>query len=159
MLGLCKRQSIRVIAILSSILIMGAFIFWFIFWKNPIKYALKEDEFDQYSNYILVREVHYTGTGWTIIGDENGYLPDDLIVDVVLKGEKLPEAKAPADRYNTFLCIVEYVGMTEHMAYAEQLRCYEVKEWYPVYPVVRNSLLPQKFYPQNYMTENDINEY
>lgn len=30
----------------------------------PGKYAVKESDFSQYEPYILVQEVHYTGTGW-----------------------------------------------------------------------------------------------
>lgn len=38
----------------------------------PGKYTVKESDFSQYEPYILVQEVHYTGTGWVQTGDENG---------------------------------------------------------------------------------------
>ena len=86
-------------------------------WIHPVKYAIHEEDFSDYSEYILVREVHYTGTGWSIVGDTGGYFPSEEVVDVI-------------------------------------------KEWYPVYPVVRNGrLLPQFCYPRGYMTEKDIEEY
>lgn len=158
--GICKRRHAKIIAILGiMIIIVGGIAFFLIFWGNPVKYALKEAEFNNYSDYILVKEVHYTGTGWIIAGDENGYFSDSSIVDIVLEGEKLPEANTPAERYNTFLCIVEYRGKIEHIAYEEKLDCYMIKNWYPVYPVVRNRLFPQKFYPQRYMTDKDIKGY
>ena len=130
----------------------------FTFGNRPIKYAIKEDEFSQYSNYILVQEVHYTGTGWTMVGDETGYFPNGQVKDIVLSGEKLPEAEMP-DNYNTFLCIVEYQGLVDHGAFEGQVDSYEIIDWYPVYPIVRNRILPQSFYPQNYMTKYDMRKY
>ena len=91
-------------------------------WIHPVKYAVQEEDFSDYSEYILVREVHYTGTGWS--------------------------------------CIAEYQGKKEHKAFAEELDCYVIKDWYPVYPVVRNGrLLPQFCYPRGYMTEKDVKSY
>ena len=46
----------------------------------PGKYAIKESDFKSYEPYILVQEVHYTGTGWVQVGNENGYfLPEEWI--------------------------------------------------------------------------------
>ena len=129
-------------------------------WIHPVKYAIQEEDFSDYSEYILVREVHYTGTGWSMVGDTGGYFPSEEVVDVILEGEKLPEANAPVESYNTFLCIAEYQGKKEHVALKEEFDCYVIKDWYPVYPVVRNGrLLPQFCYPRGYMTEKDIEEY
>ena len=130
----------------------------FIFWNHPIKYAIKEDELNQYANYILVQEVHYTGTGWTIVGDETGYFSDSQVKDIVISGEKLPEAKLP-DHFNTFLCIIKYQGLVDHGAVEGQVDSYEIIEWYPVYPIVRNRILPSNFYPQNYMRKCDMEKY
>ena len=86
--------------------------------------------------------------------------PSEEVVDVILEGEKLPEAYAPTESYNTFLCIAEYQGKKEHAALKEEFDCYVIKDWYPVYPVVRNGrLLPQFCYPRGYMTKKDIEEY
>ena len=86
--------------------------------------------------------------------------PSEEVVDVILEREKLPEAYAPTESYNTFLCIAEYKGKEEHKAFEEELDCYVIKDWYPVYPVVRNErLLPQFCYPRGYMTKKDIEEY
>lgn len=137
-------------AIISSILML---------WIHPVKYAIEEKDFSNYSEYILVREVHYTGTGWSIVGDIGGYFPSEAVQDVILEGERLPEADTPAERYNTFLCVAEYKGKAEHTAFEEKLDCYVIKDWYPVYPVVRNRLLPQFFYPRRYMTEKDMKGY
>lgn len=121
------------------------------------RFSVVIKDFSDYSDYILVREVHYTGTGWSMIDDKGGYFPSE--VDVILEGEELPEAHTPTERYNTFLCIVEYKGKKEHVAFEEKLDCYVIKDWYPVYPVVRNRLLPQFFYPRRYMTEKDLKGY
>lgn len=128
-------------------------------WIHPVKHAIEEKDFHDYSEYILVREVHYTGTGWSMIGDTGGYFPDEAVADVILEGEELPAAHTPTERYNTFLCMAEYKGKKGHMAFEKKLDCYEIKDWYPVYPVVRNRLLPQFCYPRGYMTEKDMNGY
>lgn len=146
--------------ILGAIFVLAAIIIGILMsWIHPVKYAIEEKDFSDYSEYILVREVHYTGTGWSMIGDAGGYFPSEAVVDVILEGEELPEADTPAERYNTFLCIVEYKGKMEHVAFEEKLDCYVIKDWYPVYPVVRNRLLPQFFYPRRYMTEKDMKGY
>lgn len=150
-----KKQMNYVVG-LTALLIIG--IASFSFWNRPIKYAVKEDEFNQYSNYILVREVHYTGTGWAMGGDETGYFADGQAKDIVLSGKKLPGVKFP-EYYNTFLCVIDYQGFVDHEAFEEQIRSYEIIDWYPVYPIVRNRILPPGFYPQNYMTKYDMETY
>ncbi len=132
-------------------------------WSVPVKHAVKEDDFQKYGDFILVKEVHYTGTGWSIVGDENGYFMEDQIQDVMLVGEEqLPGARMP-ENYNVFLCTAEYKGMVEHDAFVDEIPCYEIMEWdqwHPVYPVVRTGrLLSQDCYPQDYMTENDVPYY
>lgn len=47
----------------------------------------------------------------------------------------------------------------DHEAFEEQIRSYEIIDWYPVYPIVRNRILPPGFYPQNYMTKYDMETY
>lgn len=155
-----NKRYMKIIIILGTILVFAMITIGIsMAWISPVKYALKEEDFNKYTKYILIREVHYTGTGWSIVGDQSGYFSDAEVSDVILEGEKLPEAYEPAERYNTFLCIVEYKGKENHMAFDEKLDCYIIKDWYPVYPVVRNRLLPQSFYPRKYMTEKDIKGY
>lgn len=154
---LWKNKGINSIFFLIFLLLIIS-VASFIFWNRPIRYAIKEDEFNQYSNYILVQEVNYTGTGWTIVGDETGYFSDGQVKDIVLSGKKLPEAKLP-DHFNTFLCIIEYQGLVDHGAVEGQVDSYEIIEWYPVYPIVRNGILPSNFYPQNYMRKCDMEKY
>lgn len=141
------------------ILIAAVWTAFALYWAFPVKYAVREEAFDHYEQFLLVREVHYTGTGWVIVGDENGYFQENQIADVVLEGERLPGAHTPADYYNTFLCVVKDMGSVEHEAFGGKLACYEVVDWYPVYPVVRNRLLPPGLYPQGYMTERDLESY
>lgn len=153
-----KMKHIKLI-ILLVVFIVTALSAFALYWAFPAKYTVREEAFDHYEQFLLVREVHYTGTGWVIVGDESGYFQENQIADVVLEGEKLPEASAPADYYNTLLCIVKDMGFVEHEAFEEKLACYEVLDWYPVYPVVRNRLLPPQFYPQGYMTKQDLKIY
>lgn len=154
---LWKNKSKKsIIFLLVFLLVMNTVFF---IWNNrPVVYAIKEDEFNHYSNYILVQEVHYTGTGWIMVGDETGYLPGEQTKDIVLKGKRLPEAQFP-ENFNTFLCVIEYQGLVDHEVFEEQVKSYEVIDWYPVYPIVRNGILPQFFYPSNYMTKYDIEGY
>ena len=155
-----KLRGRKTIITLGAIFVLAAIIIILTSWIHPVKYAVQEEDFSDYSEYILVREVHYTGTGWSMVGDTGGWFPSEEVVDVILEGEKLPEARTPAERYNTFLCIVEYQGKKKHVVFEEELDCYVIRDWYPVYPVVRNErLLPQFCYPRGYMTEKDIKGY
>ena len=159
--GMWWKQRGRKTKIISGVIfVLAAIMIILTSWIHPVKYAIHEEDFSDYSEYILVREVHYTGTGWSMVGDTGGYFPSEEVVDVILEGEKLPEAYAPTESYNTFLCIAEYQGKKKHEWFEEEFDCYVIKDWYPVYPVVRNGrLLPQFCYPRGYMTEKDIEEY
>lgn len=155
-----KRRCMKTKIILGVIFVLVAIIIILMSWLHPVKYAIQEENFSDYSEYILVREVHYTGTGWSMVGDTEGYFPSEEVVEVILEGEKLPEAYAPTEKYNTFLCIAEYQGKKKLEWFEEEFDCYVIKNWYPVYPVVRNGrLLPHFCYPRGYMTEKDIEEY
>lgn len=143
----------------TALFVAAALLIYGAYWAYPVKYAVRVEEFDDYSQFLLVREVHYTGTGWAVVGDSNGYFSDSRMEDVVLTGEELPEAIAPAQYYNTFLCIVNDTGLVEHFAFEEMIGSYEIVDWYPVYPVVRNRLLPPGFFPQRYMTRHDMESY
>lgn len=58
----------------------------------PGKYAVKESDFSQYEPYILVQEVHYTGTGWVQTGNEKGVFLTDEYIDINLtNGNILPQ--------------------------------------------------------------------
>lgn len=130
------------------------------YWEKPVKYAVREEDFGEYTGYILVKEVHYTGTGWIMVGDENGYFDETEIRDIELLGAELPLAESPApENYNVFLCIVEKTGTIEHMAFLEEIECYMVEEWYPVYPIVRNRLGGNIWGSKKYMTQTDMVEY
>lgn len=155
-----KQRGGKTKIIIGVIFVLVAIIIILMSWIHPVKYAIQEEDFSNYSEYILVREVHYTGTGWSMVGDTGGYFPSEEVVDIILEGEKLPEAYTPTESYNTFLCIAEYQGKKKYVALKEEFDCYLIKDWYPVYPVVRNGrLLPQFCYPRRYMTEKDIKEY
>lgn len=156
-LAYCFRKKTGVkFTVISVVVILAVFC---LYWAQPVKYAVKEEEFGDYTHFLLIREVHYTGTGWAIVGDSSGYFQESQIIDVVLTGEKLPEAEEPADYYNTFLCIVNDLGLVEHAAFQEKINSYEIIDWYPVYPVKRNRLMPCMFYPQGYMTSHDVELY
>lgn len=146
-------------------LMLGLFLLWLgcwtIYWGNPYKYALREEQFNKYNNYILIREVHYTGTGWTMIGDETGYFSESEIEEIWITGEKLPMASRAleTDDYNIFLCIVESKGRILSPARTE-VEHFEILDWYPVFPVRRTyRILPQFFFPRRYMTLKDIDCY
>lgn len=151
-----KRKNMIVLMGINILFVIGFMVFY-VSWNIPVKGTIKEEEFENYNEFILIREVHYTGTGWNMIGNENGFFSKEDIKDIELKG-RLPKAKMP-ENYNVFLCIVEYEGLIEHVAFEEKIECYKIREWLPVYPIVRNRILPQFFYPRNYMTKYDIPYY
>lgn len=124
----------------------------------PAKYAIKEDEFNMYSPYILVQEVHYTGTGWTQVGNENGYFSSGDYVDVdLVNGNELPQMEMyNSDYANIFLCKVEYRGKVDHDAYDKEIDSYYINEWHPLYPVRRDTMLPDWLYPSTFMTDREV---
>jgi hypothetical protein len=156
-------QSTKPIIVFVAVLVILAaivFLFWRAYWI-PAKYAIKEAQFSQFENYILVKEVHYTGTGWTQIGDEKGYFSKEDIKDVYLTGEKLPETQmALGGKPVTFLCIVEYEGKIDHAAFIEAIDSFKIIEWYPVYPITRSdTMFPSWMYPPGFLTENELRIY
>lgn len=153
---MAKKGKITIIIIIGIILVMlGLYIkaYWI-----PYKYAIKENEFSKYGSYVLLQEAHYTGTGWVQVGDENGYFSPDAYRDVYLtNGMILPQMSMYQKDYaNTFLCIVGYNGKTQHAAFENEIDSYDIKEWYPVYPVLRDTLLPDWMFPKGFMNKMDI---
>ena len=144
-----------VLQIIFVIGIMKSFIsnYW-----TPVKMAVKEEEFKNYGNVILVKEMHYTGTGWAQVGDENGFFSKKEVKDIQVLGNRPPLS----ERYqcvNVFLCEVEYEGKKENEALGERFDTYTIVEWYPVYPVVRETLLPGCLFPKKFMSKKDVIGY
>lgn len=152
-----RYLNVRVhIIILIVIMILVSALFFKINW-TPGKYALKESELTDYKPYILIKEVHYTGTGWVQTGDDTGYFLPEEYIDIDLRnGSVLPQMEMYNEDYaNTFLCKVEYKGKIEHAAFEKEIDSYYVTEWYPVYPVLRDTILPGWLYPKAFMTKQE----
>lgn len=156
MKGRKKGKEIRLM-LFGIILFLIILKFLYHYWI-PVKFAVKEEQFKKYENIILVKEVHYTGTGWTQIGDETGYFNDKEIKDIHIIGNLPPTAKM-MQNVNIFLCEVEYQGKLEFRPTGEVVDTYLITEWYPVYPVVRDSLIPKLFLPKHFMSKRDIPAY
>ncbi len=124
----------------------------------PGKYAIKESDFKNYESYILVQEVHYTGTGWVQVGNENGYfLPEEYADTNLINGTILPQMGMYNEDYvNTFLCVVEHQGKMKHVAFEDEIESYYIVEWYPVYPILRDTILPNWMYPKAFMTRQEV---
>lgn len=75
------KKRVTIIALTLIILAIALFI---IVNRIPGKYAIKESDFKNFEPYILVQEVHYTGTGWVQAGNENGYFSPEAYIDIVL---------------------------------------------------------------------------
>lgn len=148
--------------IIVAVLVMAGVIGLFIKvnWI-PGKYAVKESDFSRYEPYILVKEVHYTGTGWVQTGNEGGYFLPEEYVDINLtNGNVLPQMEMYHEDYaNTFLCQVEYEGKIKHDAFEEEIDSYNIVEWYPVYPVLRDTMLPGWLCPKGFMTEKEAGQH
>lgn len=146
----------------ASIIVLGfillATVFFIVVNWIPEKYAIKENEFKNYAPFILVKEVHYTGTGWVQIGNENGYFSPETYVDInLVNGTILPHMEMYNKDYaNTFLCRVEHRGEVNHDAFEGQIDSYYIVEWYPVYPILRDTILPNWMYPKDFMTKNEV---
>lgn len=126
----------------------------------PEKYAVRISECKDYEPYILVQEAHHTGTGWVQVGDESGYFLAEAYKDIELtNGDVLPLMDMyDKDYVNTFLCKVEYRGTVIHDAFENEIASYDILEWYPVYPVLRDTILPDWMYPKGFMAKREIGE-
>ena len=144
-------------AIVALVLLGCGFLFVNTYW-TPAVHSVKEEDFSSYSSYILVRETFHTGTKWEIIGDEAGRYEIEAIRDVVLAGDQLPYCKI-GQYVNTFLCVVQYEGTVDHVAFEIPVDSYKITEWHPVYPVVRNGLWPDWMLPSEFMNEGDLESY
>lgn len=151
-----KRRKIK-LKLIGIILLLIFLRFLYYYWI-PVKFSVKEDNFEEFENFILIREVHYTGTGWTQLGNENGYYKNEDIKDIHIVGN-LPPLSKMMQHVNIFLCEVEYQGEMEFKPSKEIVDTYFVKEWYPVYPVVRDSLIPSVFLPKYFLSKIDIPTY
>lgn len=123
----------------------------------PVKNAIKIEDISQYPDCIIVKEAWHTGTGWELIGNENGYLISDDIKDVYLTGISPPTASIGGEYVNSYLCEVNYLGQDYYpgVGETELYDKYEVVEWFPIYPVKRDTLLPSWLYPQDYLSKGD----
>lgn len=149
-----KIRIIIIVAVLIMAGILGIFIKanWI-----PGKYAVKEGDFDRYKPYILVQEVHYTGSGWVQTGDESGFFPQEEYADIdLVNGSVLPQMDIYDEEYaNIYLCEIEYKGKTKHAAFEDEIDSYYIVDWHPVYPVLRDTILPEWLYPKGFMTKKE----
>lgn len=150
-----KKMRVVIIAfiIIVLIIILLAVVNWI-----PGKYAVKENEFINYEPFILVKEVHYTGTGWIQVGDESGFFSPETYLDInLVNGTILPQMEMYNEDYaNTFLCKIEYKGRVKHDAFENNINSYYIVEWYPVYPILRDTILPNWMYPKDFMTKQEV---
>lgn len=149
------KKQVTIIA--STLIILTITLFIIVNWL-PGKYAIKESDFKNYEPYILAQEVHYTGTGWVQTGDENGYFSSEAYVDIDLtNGSILPRMEMYNEEYtNTFLCKVEHQGKIKHDAFENEIDSFYIVQWYPVYPILRDTILPDWMYPKKFMTKQEV---
>jgi len=152
-----KATAIVILVLISALVLVMMVLFLVTHWI-PSRYSISDEQFSEFGDYILVKEVFYTGTGWTQVGDNNGYYQINEIKEIALTGKKLPFSNM-GRRVNTFLCIVEYEGEIDHAAFTEPIDSYSVIEWHPVYPVVRDSIWPDWMLPSRFMTEKETKYY
>lgn len=159
--GRKKREMIYFL--LPIIVILGAVIIQFIVTtRTPVKYAVRLEDIYQYPDSILVQQTWHTGTGWEIVGNENGLYENPIaIADVQLEGNLPPGVGMIGegiDHVNVYLCIVTLTGTFRIEGTTSPIHEYEkfeVIDWYPIYPVKRDTLLPSWFYPQEYLAKSD----
>ena len=151
--GLIKMLKGFIILLLIVVLIIIVYLIpaWI-----PVKYAVKEYNFNEYKNYILVKENSYTGAPWLKLGDDKGFYNKNNIYEVWLEGEKIPIITSPTESDNIYLCEVdEKVG--EVIIYNMSYEKFKVINWYPVYPIKRETvILPGWLYPAGFLNKYDF---
>ena len=90
-----------------------------------------------------------------MVGNHEGYLPQEFRKDVYLLGKEPPTTSIGGSHINTYLCTVEYLGEVDKNGIELYFDGYYVIEWYPLYPVKRDTLLPDWLFPKEYMTFSD----
>ena len=145
-----RKKVILVIVVLAISILLIPYI---ISTRTPVKYAIKIEDVGQYQDCIIVKEAFHTGTGWEQIGDQTGLFSIERKTDVYLTG-KTPPMDALGGYYNIFVCEVKHTGQFTQLA-PEVFEKYEVVEWYPLYPVKRDTILPQWLYPREYLSKTD----
>ena len=146
---------LKTVIILLSVLIVIIIIYLIPAWI-PVKYAVKEDSFDEYKDYILVKENIYTGAPWVKVGDDNGFYDKNNIYEVWLEEEDIQIITPPAESDNIYLCKVEKkVG--EVVIYDTHYEEFKVIDWYPIYPIKRETvILPKWLYPAGFLSRYDF---
>jgi len=151
-----RRKGMQYILLTILVGIVVMLVLFIIKTRTPVKYAVRLEDIHEYPNSILVREAFHTGTGWEKIGNEHGvYENEQGRVDVILQGNLPPFSDVGA--VNTYLCEVKDLGpdIFPPLGDEELFAKYEVLEWYPIYPVKRDTLLPSWFYPKDYLSVSD----
>ena len=150
-----KKGLLRGILILSffSILILKIKEY-----NSASKWAIREGDFSNYPNCIIIKESFHTGTGWEIIGDSNGFYThegEDGIRGIIVL-TKMPVGVV-GHPLNSFLCIVEYKGETFIDNPGSNYDTYEIKDWYPVYPVRRTNVwVSDFFYSKHFLRVDEV---
>ena len=132
--------------------------------RTPVKHAIHMEDIHNYANSIIVRQTWHTGTGWEKVGDEHGlYDSYRMIYDVKLDGNIPHIIGMGGDHVNVYLCIVIRTG-TYSFSGVDVLTSendpvferYEVIDWYPIYPVKRDTILPAWFFSNDYLSKYDL---
>lgn len=155
-----KKLIKRIIFLVFFMLISIKLVRFIVINRTPVKYAINLEDIQNYPNSIIVKETWHTGTGWEKIGDKNGlYTDSKKIFDVKLEGNLPFGAKIGGENINIFLCIVEPIGKFRIQGTTSPIYLYDkfkVVDWYPIYPVKRETLLPSWFYPSKYLSKADF---
>lgn len=122
--------------------------------------AIRMDDFDKYENYIIVKGLSYTSTGWSIIGDDTGYFDSKEDIQIILKG-CIPPYISNGKQTNSFLCSVIKDKQKENPTTGELVDVFTVKDYKPIYPVVHDKDLFFSSWPgsKNYLTKQEIKKY
>lgn len=149
-------------AIIAAIILTATFAAaWIVKYGTVGRRAVHMEDIQNYSDWIIVREAFHTGTGWEKADGEDKYQSIYEERDVILSGDIPPYAKSAHYEINSFLCIVDFKGYEDHEVFTNPIQSFEIKEWYPIYPVVRNGLLPSRLpiYPKGYLSSKEMEWY
>ncbi len=125
----------------------------------PVKKAVREKDFSYYNGWILVQQdlSFSTTPGWRKIGTNLEYYKKENIDNILLEGDiPIKVGYFSTEFANTYLC--EIVEVPNNSEIFPECKTYNVRKWYPVYPVKRDRLiLPEWVYPKDFMNKYDMN--
>ena len=136
--------------IILSVLGLAVTLFFVYTMVYPVKYAVKREALEG-KDYLICVQEYVTGFEWSAVESSYGY-------EGFMKLEgKLPLEEYrnfyPRVRFNKFICYGEFTGEGDFYGY--EYKEFRVDEWDVLYPITRDSMMPDWMLPKGWFVPLD----